>query len=93
MTVEINVKTGVNSLDEKRKGFKCNPAQMRIVLLRLGKLDEAEAIISTNSEANIAWQYASQITWDSPIVSALRRQAFTESELDEIFCSAIDIIL
>jgi hypothetical protein len=71
----------------------CSPAQIRLALHRAGKLAQVEAIANADPEANIVWEYATEIHRDSPLIAAMGGQLFTEAEIDNLFLAAMDIDL
>ena len=54
-----------------RARMQCTPAQMRIALLELGRLDEVEAIAASDPVAKIAWEYETVYVRKSPWIAAL----------------------
>jgi hypothetical protein len=71
----------------------CSPAQIRLALHRAGKLAQVEAIAAADPEANIVWEYATEIHRDSPLIAAMGGRLFTEAEIDYLFLAAMDIDL
>ena len=65
------------------------PRQARLKLLEVGLLDELEAIITTNSEWQIEWEYATEVKRDSPLIDAVASQAgLTNEQIDQMFIEA-----
>lgn len=69
----------------------CTPAQMRIALHRLGELSNVEALVQSNTEAQIAWDFAPLYHRSSPIIAALAAGNYTEAEIDGFFDLAVTI--
>lgn len=73
--------------------MSCTPAQIRLALLNAGRLEEVEQLVATNPSAKIVWEYATTIVRDSPLIDALRGDAFTNEEIDTLFLAAMEIDL
>lgn len=71
----------------------CSPAQIRLALHRAGALGQVEAIAAADPEANIVWEYATEIHRDSPLIAAMGARLFTDAEIDDLFLAAMDIDL
>jgi hypothetical protein len=71
----------------------CSPAQIRLALHRAGKLAQVEAIAAADPEANIVWEYATEIYRDSPLIAAMGARLFTDAEINDLFLAAMDIDL
>ena len=74
-----------------RSEMRCTPAQMRLVLKRLGILEQVEAIALANPEAAILWEYATVIERASPLIDALSSGHFTPEQIDGLFRQAMAI--
>ena len=70
--------------------------QARAALLRVGLLDEVEAIMAdpeTPREAVLAWEYATEFRRDSATVAAIAQQlGLDEAQLDALFIEAAGIV-
>lgn len=86
-----DVRTGVNSLEKMRAEMQCSPSQMRIALHRAGLLDQVQAMANSDPEASIVWEYATVITRNSPFISAMRGENFTEEQIDALFAAASQV--
>ena len=75
-------------LAAERAAMVCTPAQMRLVLHRMGLLAQVQAIAEADPEASIVWEYATQIVRTSPLIEALATN-FTPEQIDEIFRAAM----
>lgn len=74
---------------EELKVKSITPRQARLKLLEVGLLDELEAIITTNREWQIEWEYATEVKRSSPLVAAVAAQAgMTDEEIDTMFKQA-----
>lgn len=74
---------------EELKVKSITPRQARLKLLEVGLLDELEAIITTNREWQIEWEYAIEVKRSSPLVAAVAAQAgMTDEEIDTMFKQA-----
>lgn len=91
MTQVSNAKTGVNSLDLERAGMVCSPSQMRIALSRLNLLEQVQAIVDSNPEAKIVWEYATSIRRVSPFISSMKGGMFTDDVIDNLFRTAMQV--
>lgn len=76
---------------EERNRMTCSPAQMRIALHRAGLLPMVQEIASSDPEASIVWEYATQIVRNSPLIAALGTGNFTEEQIDGLFAAAMEI--
>ena len=62
------------------------PRQARLILLQMNLLDEVDAILATNREWQISWEYANEIQRDSPLIAALAAQlGLTGEQIDNMF--------
>ena len=75
-------------LAAERAAMVCTPAQMRLVLHRMGLLAQVQAIAEADPEASIVWEYATQIVRTSPLIEALATN-FTPEQIDDIFRAAM----
>lgn len=91
MTQISNVKTGVNSIDAERALMVCSPSQMRIALTHLGLLDQVQAIVDSNQEAKVVWEYATSIRRVSPFISSMKGGMFTDDVIDDLFRTAMQV--
>lgn len=65
------------------------PRQARLKLLEVGLLDELEAVITTNREWQIEWEYATEVKRDSPLIDAVGTKAgLTGEQIDQMFLEA-----
>jgi hypothetical protein len=64
---------------------------LRLVLARAGKLDAVNAaVVSLGTEAQVAWEYATHIRRDHPLVEAAAQAAgIGAEELDDYFRAAL----
>lgn len=83
----------VNGEKVDRTKLICSPAQMRLALYRMGELANVQAIANGNPEASIVWEYATSITRDSPLISALSSDHYEDWQIDEMFKTAMAIRL
>lgn len=62
------------------------PRQARLALLQATLLDEVEAMLATNKEMQIWWEYSLEIQRSHPhIVSMATALGMTEAQLDDLF--------
>lgn len=79
-------------LEQERSNMRCSPAQMRIALIRLGLLEQVQAIADSDPEASVVWEYATIIERTSPLIDALGGpNGFTPEQIDDIFRAAMEI--
>lgn len=66
------------------------PRQARLALLGAGLLSSVDAAVSAADEATrIAWDYATQIDRDNPIIAAMAGQlVMTAAQVDDLFRNA-----
>lgn len=65
------------------------PRQARLVLLKYGLLDDIEAMISTDRELGIWWEYSLDIKRDDVrLVTASNSMNITPEQLDQMFIEA-----
>ena len=80
-------------LADERARMVCSPAQMRVVLHRIGRLADVQAIADADPEASIVWEYATQFVRVSPLISAMASpNGFTDAEIDDLFRAAMELI-
>ncbi len=82
-----------NGVKIDRSKMKCTPAQMRVALHRMGELSNVQVIADSNPEASIVWEYATEITRNSPFISALASGHYTDDKIDAMFLAASEIVL
>ena len=80
------------SIEEWRERLVCTPAQMRLALHRMGRLEVVQAIADSDPEASIVWEYATSLHRTSPLIDALKAEAFTDQEVDAIFVAAMEVV-
>ena len=68
---DINL-TPAQMLQRERENMVASPAQMRLVLLYEGLLDEVQAVADSDPGAKIVWEYANQIIRLSPFIDSLK---------------------
>lgn len=70
--------------------YAVTPRQARLALLNIGKLADVETAIQASAEANkIAWEYATEITRDDPLVLFFGNElGFTTDQIDDLFRAA-----
>lgn len=86
----INPTTSEELLAQERATMRCSPAQMRIALIRIGLLEQVQAIADSDPEASIVWEYATSIERSSPLIDALGGpNGFTPEQIDDIFRAAM----
>lgn len=73
--------------------MKCTPAQMRIALHRAGLLSTVQDIADSDAEASIVWENAVILERQSPFIDAMKGQAFTDAQIDDLFIAAMQIEL
>lgn len=73
--------------------MQCSPAQMRLALHRAGLLSTVQAIADSDPEASIVWEYAVTMERQSPFIDAMKGQAFTDQQIDDLFLAAMQIDL
>lgn len=79
-------------LADERARMVCSPAQMRVVLHRIGRLADVQAIADADPEASIVWEYATQFVRVSPLISAMAApNGFTDAEIDDLFRAAMGL--
>lgn len=75
-----------------RSKMVCTPAQMRLALHRMDLLTQVQAIADADPEASIAWEYATKISRQNPLIDALGGpEGFTPEEIDDIFLAAMQV--
>ena len=81
------------ALAEWRAGAVASQAQIRLTLHQLGLLATVQAIADADQEAAIVWEYADAIRRASPFIDALKGEAFTDGQIDDIFVYAMGVQL
>jgi len=76
-----------------RAGAVASQAQIRLTLHQLGLLATVQAIADADQEAAIVWEYADAIRRASPFIDALKGEAFTDGQIDDIFVYAMGVQL
>jgi hypothetical protein len=89
----IKTPTPAQQLEASRSRMACSPAQIRLALLNAGKLAEVETLVAASPSAQIVWEYATTIYRNSPLIDALRGDAFTPEEIDALFIAAMQVEL
>ncbi len=64
-----------------------SPRQARLALLSAGLLDDVEAAVKSNREWQISWEYATEVSRNSPLIQAVGKD-MTEEQLDQLFIEA-----
>lgn len=65
------------------------PLQAKLQLLKLGLLDEVEALVTGDRTAQLYWEYASVIERDNEILLMMAEQlGLTSEQVDEMFIDA-----
>lgn len=63
--------------------------QARLQLLKIGLLDDVDALVALDRKSQIEWEYANDIERNSPLVSTLCEQlGLTKEQLDNLFVEA-----
>ena len=79
-------------LEKSKIPQSITPRQARLALLNAGLLDEVDAMLPTNREWQIEWEYATTIERSSPLISAMATQLnLTDTQIDEMFASAAQL--
>lgn len=78
-------------LERERSKMRCSPSSLRLALHRAGRLSDAEAIAKAEPEAAIVWEYMVTAERQSPLIEALKGDAFTDEEIDSLFRIAMEI--
>lgn len=73
--------------------MRCTPAQMRLALHRADLLATVEQIVAADPEAAIVWEFAVVMERASPFIDAMKGQAFTDEQIDNLFATAMKISL
>ena len=80
-----------------REEMVCRPMAMRLTLKAMGMLDDVEAFVALDADAQIAWEYAVEMVRVSPLIDALKSSftnpltglPITDDEIDAIFRAAM----
>jgi hypothetical protein len=64
-----------------------SPRQARLALLAAGLLDDIEEAVKSNREWQISWEYATEVSRNSPLIQAVGKD-MTEEQLDQLFIDA-----
>ena len=65
------------------------PLQAKLQLLKLGLLDEVEALVINDRTAQLYWEYALVIERDNEVLLSMsERLGFTSEQLDDMFINA-----
>ena len=65
------------------------PLQAKLQLHRVGLLDEVEAMVASDVEVKLFWEYALEIKRDHPTLSAMATAlGLSDAQLDEMFIEA-----
>jgi len=65
------------------------PLQAKLQLLKLGLLDEVEALVTGDRTAQLYWEYASVIERDNAVLLLMAEQlGLTSEQVDEMFIEA-----
>lgn len=65
------------------------PLQARRALLEAGLLDAVEALVATSPDASLAWQYATEVNRNDPLIATLAYELGMDADqIDEIFLRA-----
>ena len=65
------------------------PLQAKLQLLKLGLLDEVEALVTGDRKAQLYWEYASIIERDNAVLLSMATQlGLTSEQVDEMFIEA-----
>ena len=65
------------------------PLQAKLQLLKLGLLDDVEALVSKDRTAQLYWEYALIIERDNEVLLSMAEQlGFTSEQLDDMFINA-----
>ena len=86
-----------DEVEAMRAGMVCSPAQMRVALHRAGLLATIVTIIRLDVEAEIIWEYATQIERNSRLIDAMKDgngiKDFTDDEIDALFEVAMQVVI
>lgn len=89
---ERPIPTAEETLAAERATMICSPAQMRIVLHRIGRLSDVQTIADSDPEASIIWEYATKFVRNSPLINAMAGpNGFTDAEIDDLFREAMGL--
>ena len=65
------------------------PLQAKLQLLKLGLLDEVEALVSNDRTSQLYWEYASVVERDNAVLLLMAEQlGLTSEQVDEMFIEA-----
>ena len=75
---------------ETYKELACiSPRQVRLILLKMDKLEEVEAMVQADKEMQIWWEYSLEIERDNEhIVNAGKALGLSDEEVDTLFLEA-----
>jgi hypothetical protein len=76
-----------------RASAVASQAQIRLTLHQLGLLATVQAMADADPDASIVWEYADAIRRASPFIDALKGEAFTDAQIDDIFVYAMALVL
>ena len=78
-------------LAAERSEMSCRAASMRRVLHRMDLLAQVQAIVDSDPEASIVWEYEPVYKRNDPFVEALGVDAFTPEQVDDLFREAMKL--
>jgi hypothetical protein len=86
---ELQVVDAIKAYTEAKKVTEISARQARLQLLKAGLLDNLEAMLTTNKEWAIEWEYATTIRRNHALVEAAATQAgLTDEQIDQMFIEA-----
>jgi hypothetical protein len=86
---ELQVVDAIKAYTESKKVTEISARQARLQLLKEGLLDDLEAMLVTNREWAIEWEYATTISRNHALVDAVATQAsLTVEQIDQMFIEA-----
>jgi hypothetical protein len=92
VTIEpLAVPTPEDALAAWRSSAVASQAQIRLTLHQLGSIATVQAIADSDPAAAIVWGFAGSIPRASPLIDALKGDAFTDPQIDDIFAYAMGL--
>lgn len=63
--------------------------QARLQLLKVGLLDDVEALVALDRKSQIEWEYANEVYRQSPLIESIKEaMSLTDEQIDNMFLEA-----
>ena len=88
----IALKYDAEALRKRLDNMTITPLQAKLQLYRVGLLDEVDAMVATDREVQLYWEFALEIRRTHPTLIAMAAGlGLTDEQLDELFVEAAKI--